>query len=117
MGYYTRVDGSMTFSPELSDAERVELQDWLDMTGYLGYGGDLRASSYSTNFDGKAYGFENELREFVQRLSTKTTRTIAGEFTGVGEEQPDVWRLKVSDTTVTREEAKLVWPDGTEYRG
>jgi hypothetical protein len=117
VGYYTRVDGSMTFSPELSGSEMDELRDWLDMTGYLGYGGDLRASSYSTQFDGKAYGFEDELREFVQRLSAKTTRTVRGEFVGVGEEQPDVWRLRVKDNTVTREEARLVWPDGTEYRG
>lgn len=117
VGYYTAVRGNIKFSPELSGAEMDEIQEWLSDTDYLDWGGELHSTGFSVEFDGKAYGFENEVRELVSRVSRAQTRSVTGEFVGVGEEQPDVWRLKVSGTTVTLEEAKLVWPDGTEYRG
>lgn len=65
---------------------------------------------------GKAYGIEDEFGELV-KVADAHDVLVEGIITVEGEEAGDIWRLVIKDNVVTHEETKIVWPDGSEYKG
>lgn len=123
MGYYSDVDGALYFSEPvdpvdrgavLSAIKRDVYNSWIvEMAHDEGYFTD---GSIRFQVDGsKVYSLEDEVKTLVRVLRLAKV-TVNGTVTVLGEEQPDVWRLRVLDSVVTKETARLVWPDGTEYR-
>lgn len=111
MGYYTQVEGELVFSPMLTDDQLEVLKEYADEI----YEADLDHYGLRISHEAKYYGIEDAVRELVA-AATRLSVFVGGELVGFGEDQPDIWRIVVRDGTVTRESAKIVWPDGSKYR-
>lgn len=59
----------------------------------------------------KAYSFTRELEEFVGQFPD---HRFTGGFEGEGEQNTDMWRLKVVDGKVVEFAPEIVWPEGSE---
>lgn len=129
MGYYSQVEGELRFSEpltkgQLDDAmyavKRDVTRSWImeDAERVEAWTGDNDTTEFDSvrlEFEAKAYTLTDEVKAFVRAAATEGV-TVSGEIEVIGEEQPDVWRLFVRDNRVTEEKARMVWPDGTEFR-
>ncbi len=62
----------------------------------------------------KAYDFESDVARAVAAVTEAGDgHAVNGTFRVEGEDQGDVWRLVVTGGRIARENARLVWPDGT----
>ena len=106
MGYYTDVNANLTFTPELDS-----LSAFLAVKE-IGYPwSDITSRGLRFNDNGKFYGIDDEVKRLIEAVKAHTT--VSGTIIGVGEEQPDIWRIVIKDNVATREEAQIVWPDGS----
>jgi hypothetical protein len=110
MGYYSRLIGSIGIRPALSAAEIAD-----SPVKYFEIADDGTGLDFHTD-EGKYYNIEEHLQEFVDHYPT---HAFSGTICVYGEDATDIWRMKVSstitkiDTTVTKEEAVIRWPDGS----
>lgn len=114
MGYYTTLNGEINLSREPSIEVWETIHAQLDSFYLM----SERYPSRSIYFDGansKFYNLKKDASTFVCILE-QVGITATGTVVCVGEEQPDIWRLVFKDGTVTTETARMVWPDGSEYR-
>lgn len=63
----------------------------------------------------KAYQIEDDLRNIFKEITSLGSAAYGG-FVRVGENQGDVERFKATGQALFVEQAKLVWPDGTEAK-
>lgn len=114
MGYYSRLEGNLRFDPEISEALAETLNETLNG---LPFGGYFEEDGWHDGGDtGKQYYFHEECVELFHRMRDEGV-DISGFIVRVGEEQPDLERaLFAPGQTPEFQEAKTVWPDGTEYR-
>jgi hypothetical protein len=111
MGYYTRFSGWLEIVPPLTPDEveqRIPAQVFDGLTVWINADG-TRVEPYDDSV--KAYEIEDELAKIVDAFPD---RSFTGWIQGVGEEQPDIWRIGVVEGMVRREKAIMRWPDGTE---
>lgn len=118
MGYYTTFHGELTFDRPLLDVDTYNKIKSLVEEEFGKWEVNLEPEKLEFNWlNGKFGDFEDQIAFVVDTLK-KYGRRVAGEIVATGEEPGDIWRVKVhgSDSVVTREDAKIRWPDGTEYR-
>jgi hypothetical protein len=117
MGYYSRVRGQITFSPAASEVEvytnkvlRKYIEatdDWPDLR--LTGGNDFyEVVECVTTDQFKAYDVEENLEEIVAALPG---RVFGGRLEIYGEEEGDIWGLRVKNGKVEQIEPTLVWPE------
>lgn len=114
MGYYTTLTGSLL----LSSIPSFEVWDKIHNLDSLYFMAEQETPMTFIDFgdlSGKFYNLEGDIKSLVGTLS-EVGITVQGAIECVGEEQPDIWRLVVDNGTVTRETARMLWPDGSEYR-
>lgn len=116
MGYNSTLRGHLDFSGYLDDAVVAELNDYNNDFNNLAYGGYFTNTGWIDDGDSsKFYYLEQEARLLIERLRS-LDMTVSGTVVVEGEENSDIWRLIFKDGKVVRENAKVTWPDGTEYR-
>lgn len=113
MGYYTTLNGEITLSREPSIEVWFHISQ-LDSFYFIEEYVPSRHISFD-GLDGKFYNLKNDASALINILD-QVGISAGGEIVCVGEEQPDIWRLVFTGGTVVREDTKIVWPDGTEYR-
>jgi Family of unknown function (DUF6205) len=129
MGYLSSVTGEVTITPPLSAAEvrespfRPDVEERKDIV--LRVQEDIVKTNEGTltritgtaivpawDESYKAYSLEEHLAELI-RLHGHG-HAFDGVLVVDGSDQGDVWRLVVDDHQVTKETARLSWPDGSE---
>ncbi len=132
MGYISYLTGEITIDPPLTNAEIRESGllaskgSWLDVKLRIGEqqvetddGTLLRRTADAlipgTEDGFKAYEFGSHLAAAVRKLDDGT-RHLTGEIVRVGGDAGDVERWIVRDGQITSEQAKLIWPDGSEVQ-
>lgn len=114
MGYYSTCHGEVFFDPPISDELVKTIQDELpDLEFHAAVSNEGLGDGKDS---GKAYHLEEDSRELLDYLAREGSRAT-GWIIVEGEENTDVWRLIFKDGTITRENVKLIWPDGSEYTG
>lgn len=117
MGYYTAFEGSLNFDPPILLLDQFNtLNKHVEDLFYSSP--EVKLGPQSLEFDrpyGKFYGFEESVRTIVEELE-KLGRNVHGTIVAEGEETGDIWRLVVRGGKVVKEDTKIVWPDGSEYR-
>lgn len=118
MGYHSKVKGFIKFSPGISvDEVRnhpvlskfEETPDQYPDLQFFTHRGNLLDSIKCPNEEGfKAYYVEDDLKEIVTNLPD---RTFTGRLEIYGEDDGDVWGLRVKNGVVEQLEPKLVWPE------
>lgn len=113
MGYYTRLDGEIN----LSSAPDIEVWFSISQMDSFYFLEDYTPSRHISfeGLEGKFYHLEKDSSSLINILG-QVGISAGGKIVCVGEEQPDIWRLVFTGGTVVREDTKIVWPDGTEYR-
>lgn len=115
MGYYTTFEGRLHVKPRFSESEVETLETYVETTFY----GDVDVDETGITFErlhGKYYDFEDDIKSIVADL-VSAGYEVSGSVVATGEESADIWRLVVTPgSTVVKEKARLVWPDGSEYR-
>jgi hypothetical protein len=111
VGYYTNVTGELYFSPPLNKDQFRAIRD---IASDSIYSSEIDPWSLGVDTSMKAYGLVDCIRDIVTLAATFGV-TVTGALECVGEEMPDIWRVSVKDGVVTREEAKIIWPDGSEF--
>lgn len=112
MGYISTVSGEVSIKPPLSQQEISEhpIAEYFEIDED---GSHIRID----DGEGKYYTLQEDLERFVKAFPT---HVFSGTFEVFGEDSTDIWRLIVSsrikeiETTVTREEATIRWPDGKD---
>lgn len=111
MGYYSSVHGTIKVTPPFTpeDFATFEHDKMYELT--LSEDGASFEADYE---DYKAYYLE-ELEEKVRELvNDYPGYQFSGKLEIYGEDNTDIWRLVVDSDGVHHEEAKIIWPDGTE---
>lgn len=140
MGYYSRVSGAFFITPpityaELKNAGYDEITpDSKPRERYVNLHegwGELSLIVKSTTVDTpdgflttvtanevaaceelmKAYHITASIERLISDFGE--THQIAGSVYVYGEEDGDIWRIRINDNVVSEERPKLVWPDGT----
>lgn len=122
MGYYTSVHGELTIEPPLAWNEfrdspfavprkheiwlAVEEESKQTTEGVLTVKRATRVVTWDESF--KAYEFDGQLQKLVDAFPG---HTFAGLFEGEGEENDDMWRVRVRNGNVERIKPRIVWPD------
>lgn len=131
MGYNSRLTGQINIDPPLTFAELSEVAPSINSRGLFHFDileeeietdeGILTKQSSSkivvSNDDElRAYDAEQELRDLVTAVAC-FGRKFTGSILVRGDENGDIWRLRVVDfDKVIREDAKVVWPDGEKVQ-
>jgi hypothetical protein len=108
MGYYSTVHGTIKITPPLvtEDLATFDRDNFYELT--LSDDGRFLDADHESY---KAYYLEEKVRELVANYS-------GYQFSGIlevyGEDNTDIWRLVIDSDGVRHEEAKVMWPDGTE---
>lgn len=114
MGYYTRMYGSIAFTPALP----IEAGDFLKQEfPTLTYAADLNMFGMDCEQTGetKAYYFEPELTKLMEFLK-ECSVSAHGIIECFGEESTDIYRYVVTGNEFVNEKARITWPDGVEVR-
>ena len=120
MGYYSDAFGSYTFSRALTNEEWQDALRYVSKNVREAWVLEQAATFNGTNayveIDGsKLYSFQSEVETLAQYFASRDIR-MNGEVVVYGEENGDIWRMNVVDNNAFRENAKVVWPDGSEVR-
>lgn len=134
MGYNSRLTGFIDIDPPLTFSEIREMRRESAQTSGRGlFYFDIKEDDVETNegvlakqtcprisvangSELRAYDAEAELREMVRWAAAEGRRFI-GTILVLGEENGDIWRLRVSDDgKVIKETAEITWPDGAKVQ-
>lgn len=110
MGYYTYVTGNLRFEPELTEQEAEDFADFLEDADIFEFSLDAGNDTlipYDDSF--KAYWFEENLRKAVDWLGK---RKWSGYMEGEGEDNTDLWRVRVVDNKIELVHPTITWPKG-----
>lgn len=107
MGYYTYVSGDISFTPPLTEEEIEVIEAAMEQEQIFGMTVELdKIVPYDDEF--KAHNFEEDLQLVVNMLPG---REFFGFMEGQGEDNDDVWRVRIEDGTVQKQKAVMTWPE------
>ena len=112
MGYYSRAEGELRFTDELSEEELSAFSK--DVYDNLCWAGTFSSTGWTaTDCDStKLYYLEDEAQRLVDTLRGFGIRA-EGQILVTGEETGDIWRLVFKGGKVEKQTAEIRWPDGT----
>lgn len=128
MGYNTRVSGSIAIRPPISAAELRAHPEFTseDASAHIETAQEIMLTDDGelTRISGVAivpWGEDRfkayDLVETVQAIvSAFPDRTYTGRFDCAGEDDGDLWRLKVQDGRAVEIRPRIVWPGGEGMR-
>lgn len=130
MGYYSSFSGSIAITPPLSWRE-IRDTPWIREDSTADFRIEVQEEIVDTD-DGqmtakrgvavvpwqedpyKGYNAPTTLGEIVKAFPG---HEFSGEIRVEGEDAGDIWRLVICDGKPVRENAEVVWPDGTKAGG
>lgn len=110
MGYYSSARGEITVTPPFSP-EELKANIFNDIWELVPSEDGSSLKPYEDDF--KAYYIEQHVSTLIDYFPD---HSFEGTIEFFGEDNTDIWRLVLSDRKFLKEEAKTVWPDGTEVR-
>lgn len=126
MGYYTRINGELSFHPPLSHLEVQGISHFVGKRKWSSFAFEIdeheeitdkgvlsSQSSHSivpeSDDSGKNYDLVEDLQHLVDQIKG---RSISGEFRVTGEDAGDIRRVLLVDGKVVEWSPQLTWPDG-----